>query len=171
MTGQPMTGHSMTGQASARRCRALLAGALLWPWATGCYTYHQVAGPAVAPGSDVTLSITDRGRVALGDSLGPGLTRLSGRVSQRTDSALVLHISSVEYLNGQLNRWNGERFTVGRDLVGSVSEKRFSRTRTWLAVGATVGGVALLAGLVALVVSGIDDGDGTRQPGGGTGTQ
>lgn len=145
--------------------------ALLWPWATGCYTYHPVAAPEVAPGAEVTLSITDRGRVALGDSLGPGVAQVTGRVSERNDSALVLHISAVEYLNGQLNRWNGERVAVAQDLVGSARERRFSRSRTWLAVGGTIAGVALLAGLVSLVASGFDDGGGTRPPGNGGGTQ
>lgn len=118
----------------------------LQPTLAACYTAVPV-GETTAPGSQLQLDLTDRGRVALGDTIGPSAMRIDGVLQSRSESSYVLRVSSVQYLNGQANQWSGEPLTVPVDLVGRARERRFSRTRTYgLAAG-------ILASIVAIAVS------------------
>ena len=157
-----------TTRRGARRFCAALAGACLLPAATGCYSYRQPRAGELAPGSAVALGITDRGRVALGDQLGPGILRIKGQLVQRTDSTFVLRVSAIEHLNGRTSKWSGEQVVVSRDHVGTAAEQHFSRGRTWLAVSGVAVGVALAATAVTLNTSGREGGGGKLPPGGGT---
>jgi hypothetical protein len=111
----------------------------------GCYTTQPVASAPV-PGTTVVLDLNDRARYLLGDRIGPAAASIEGIVQPGSDSGYVLNISSVSYLNGQSNRWSGERFTVARDLVSQAWQREFSRTRT------TALGVGLAAALVSFVI-------------------
>jgi hypothetical protein len=138
------------------RCGLLLAciAALM----QGCYVYTPVMGPP-SPTTYVALDITDRGRVGLGDLIGPAATRVEGVVRSETDSAYALNVASVVYLNGQSNKWSGEPLLVRKDFIGSLRERKFSRGRTALATGSAVGGLlffALTRGLFGFGSSGSD---------------
>jgi hypothetical protein len=116
---------------------------------TGCYTQRPVTG-APPPGTTVVLDLSDRGRVALGDSIGTAASRIEGVVQSSSDSSYVLRVSSVQYLNGQSNRWSGEPLSVRTDLIGRTRERQFSRSRTWalgLGVAAAILTVALTTDL------------------------
>jgi hypothetical protein len=103
---------------------------------SGCYTTHSVTS-APEPGTTVLLDLNDRGRVQLGDRIGPSASRIEGVVQTRSDTAYMVRISSVAYLNGQSNKWSGEPFTVPAGLVSVVQERQFSRSRT-ISVGAGI---------------------------------
>lgn len=124
----------------ARAGLLLLLG--LQPTLAACYTAAPV-GESTAPGSLLQLDLNDRGRVALGDSIGPSAARIDGILETRSGSSYVLRVSAVQYLNGQENRWSGEPLTVPADLVGRARERRFSRARTY----------GLAAGIVAAIVA------------------
>lgn len=139
------TRRSRTSRRVGRAWAALLLAAT--STLGGCYTHAPVAG-VPAPGSTVVLDLTDRGRVALSDSVGPSANRIEGVTEAGSDdSSYALRVSSVQFLNGQTNRWNGEPLTVRADLVGRARERRFSRGRTY--------GLAALvaAAIVAVIVS------------------
>ena len=110
----------------------------------GCYTYVPVVS-APAPGASLVLDLNDRGRVALGDSIGPSAATVTGVVQAASDSQYVLRVSSVHYLNGQSNQWSGEPLALRADLVGRARQKNYSRSRTW-ALG--LGAAALLVGFL-----------------------
>ena len=110
----------------------------------GCYVYTPVMGPP-PPTTYVALDITDRGRVGLGDLIGPAATRVEGVVRAETDSTYALNVASVGYLNGQSNKWSGEPLLLRKDFIGNVRERKFSRSRTALVTGSAVGGVLLFA--------------------------
>lgn len=129
----------------------------------GCYVYTPVMGHP-APTAYVALDITDRGRVGLGDLIGPAATRVEGVVQSETDSVYALNVASVGYLNGQSNRWSGEPLTVRKDFIGSVRERKFSRGRTALATGSAVGGVLLFALTRGLLGFGGGSGGGGGDP-------
>ena len=112
------------------------------PVMSACYSAVPVE-TVTAPGSTLLLDLNDRGRVALGDSIGPSAARVEGVLATRDDSSYVLRVSSVQYLNGQSNRWSGEPLTIPADLVGRARERRFSRARTY----------GLAAGIVATIVA------------------
>jgi hypothetical protein len=118
----------------------LLAG--LSPLA-GCYTTHPLMS-APTPGTTVVLNLTDRARVQLGDQIGPSASRVAGVVQVQNDTAFVLHVSSVQYLNGKSNQWSGEPLTVPTALVSEARVRKFSRART------TAIGVGIAAAIITL---------------------
>lgn len=109
----------------------------------GCYTTHPLMS-APTPGTSVVLNLTDRARVQLGDQIGPSASRVSGVVQVQNDTAFVLHVSSVEYLNGKSNEWSGEPLTVPATLVSEARVREFSRART------TAIGVGIAAAIITL---------------------
>ena len=109
----------------------------------GCYTTRPVMS-APAPGTTVLLDLNDPARVQLGDRIGPSAARIEGIVQAQNDTAYMLRISSVTYLNGQSNKWSGEPLTVPASLVSSARVREFSRSRT------TAVGVAIAAVLVTV---------------------
>jgi hypothetical protein len=116
------------------------------PYLAGCYASMPVNG-APAAGSTVVLDLNDRGRVALGEQVGPSARTIEGQVASASDSTYSLRVSSVSYLNGQSNRWSGEPLTVPANLVSRATQRSFSRGRT------TLLGVAAAATLAVLIKS------------------
>lgn len=112
----------------------------------GCYASMPVHGTPVA-GTTVVLDLNDRGRVVLGDQIGPSAAKVEGEVATASDSLYSLRVNSVSYLNGQSNRWSGEPLTVPVNLISQTTQRSFSRTRT------TLLGVAAAAALGVLIAS------------------
>jgi len=106
------------------------------PLLAGCYTYVPVSAGVTPPsGEPVALDITDAGRVSLSERFGPGLTRVEGRLTNATpDYSLSVH--RVTFIGAPSSRWSGEMVNIDRSLVGSVWQRKLSRGRTALAVGA-----------------------------------
>ena len=151
-------------RARARRVRAVLAGLLLLPGATGCYTYVPLWNGAPQPGSEISLGLSDRGRTALAGPLGPGARMIAGRLVNGSDSAFVIGVREVTYIgSGTAARWNGEVITVPRDYVSGLAERRLSKSRSWIAAWIAVG-VAALATTVALNGFGTNASDGKLPP-------
>ena len=72
-----------------------------------------------------SLGVTPR---AMGEN--SAASRIEGIVQARNDTAYMLRISSVQYLNGQSNKWSGESLTVPANLVSGARIREFSRSRT-----------------------------------------
>ena len=131
-------------RAYARRARAVIAGLLLLPTATGCYTSVPVWQGNPTPESQVTMGLSDRGRSVLSAQLGPGARLITGRLVRVTDSAYVVRVTAVDYISSSsAGTWSGEEVNVSRDLVSGVTERRYSRGRSWLAAGVVVAALAL----------------------------
>lgn len=129
----------------------------------GCYTF-QPAGQATAiPGSVIALDINDRGRVALGGTIGPEIARIEGSVVSMDTSEYVLHVTGVQFLRGGEQSWRGEMVHIKTDYVGSRYERHFSTVRSALLGAVAVGAIAIVA---AKGLSGLGTGD---QPGSGKG--
>lgn len=112
---------------------------------SACYSYVPVAGSPV-PGQDVALVITDRGRVALNERVGPQIDELRGILAGKTDSSYTLTMTEAVTLRRASTKWTGESVLVSSTFVSSVREKRLSRSRSWLAAGgATAAVVAFIA--------------------------
>lgn len=161
----------MTTSAARRalRMRGAVAAALLLPSVTGCYTYGPVAGERAAIGAPVDLSITDNGRVGLTPALGPGILGLRGALLERTDSSFVLSVREVRAIGAGATQWMGDTVRIRRDYVGAVEQRRFSRGRTAVVVGALTAAIVLIAHRSLIGTGG--SGGGSRLPpdqGGGT---
>ncbi len=141
---------------------AVALGALL---TSGCYSYTPVGSLTPPPSAELSLVLTDQGRVGAGNVLGPGLERVDGHVVRATDSAYVLRVERVTNLRGVQTAWRGETVTVARAWVGNTYERRFSRSRTYLIAGVST---ALLATFIATHGFGLG-GPILQNPGGGGG--
>ena len=151
---------------------AAVAAACLLPYLTGCYVSRPTVAAAVSPGTELSLAITDAGRVALGERLGSGVLRINGRLVAPPDTAFRVRVLSLEFLNGEKTHWAGEEIQVPSSYVANISSREFSRTRTWLAAGIVVGAVAVVVATTSLVGGGSEsegpkvppDGQTTRSP-------
>jgi hypothetical protein len=155
---------SRGSNACGRQIRAALAGAMLLPSVSGCYTVKPITGADLAVGGQLVLELTDRGRAELANLLGPGVEQIQGRLTAQTDSAYTLRVYRVEYLSGQHQIWTGETVSLNRDQVGRLGERRISSSRSWLAAGVVTAGAAAFVGLVSLVANGLDGGPKKRPP-------
>jgi hypothetical protein len=154
-----------------RRVRAVIAALLLLPAATGCYTNVPVWEGTPAPETEVTVGLSDRGRTALSGQLGPGARHITGRLVRVTDSAYVVRVTAVDYISSSsAGTWSGEEVNVSRDLVSGVTERRFSRGRSWFAAGVLIAALAL-ATTIAITGFGTDPGSTKPSDGGGGQTQ
>jgi hypothetical protein len=153
----------------AHRVRAIVAGVLLLPGATGCYTNVPVWEGTPVARSEVTVGLTDRGRITLAPQIGPGARHVTGRLLSVTDSAYVIRVSTVDYINSSTSgTWSGEEVAVPRDLVSGVTERRLSRSRSWLTAGLVVAALALTT---TIAINGFGTDPGSTRPGDGGGQQ
>jgi hypothetical protein len=130
-----------------------------------CYSYARIDSQAAAPsGRYVELQITDRGRVGLGDRFGEGVRQISGTVVAQQANDLMLSVDRISNLDGELDRWSGDTTRIDRNFIGSMTERRFSPSRTTLLVVSAAGAiyVTMASGLLG---SGRDhDDDGPTGP-------
>ena len=153
-----------------RRVCAAVATACLLPYLTGCYVSRPTVAAAVSPDTEISLAITDAGRVALGERLGSGVLRINGRLVAAPDTAFRIRVLSLEFLNGDKTHWAGEEIRVPSSYVGNVSSREFSRTRTLLAAGIVVGALAVAIATTSLVGGGSES-EGPKEPPGGQSTR
>lgn len=134
----------------------------------GCYTYAPLPTLEPVPETRVALVLTDVGRLGAGNDMGPGVARIEGAFVGSTDTDYTLHITGVTDIRGRESHWSGESFSVRRTWVSNAYERRFSKPRTYLLVGALTAGVATF--IATRHLFGI--GGGPESPGGGgTGQQ
>ncbi len=146
----------------------------------GCYSYTPLPVVAPAPRTRVALVLSDQGRVGAGPAVGSGVARVEGALLGSTDSdytlrvaavtdIYTLRVAAVTDIRGAKTRWSGETITLQRPWVGNAYERRFSKSRTYVLLG------ALAAGFVAFAVSRDLFGGGgpliETPPGGGGGGQ
>lgn len=132
---------------------------------SACYVYPPVV-TAPAPGTQLRLELDDRGRAGLGNLIGSSVASVQGVLQTVPDTAYTLKVTSVAYVNGQSNKWNGEPLTVPKVFVARTSERKLSQSRTYLTAAAVAAGVAGFIVSRALHGSGTD-GDGGHGGGGG----
>lgn len=128
----------------------------------GCYRYVPVARDATPSIGEGTIVLTSAGSTALSAQLGENVREIDGTILRVT-------ADSLEVLVAQTTTTARERFTqtaktvaIARPLVEQVSEKQFSKRRTWTLIGLVAGviAIALSAGSIAA-----SSGDGGSTPG------
>jgi hypothetical protein len=117
---------------------------------TGCYNLVEASRSAVPVGASISVGVTDQGRLDLVESVGPGVERLTGEVVEQTDSSLVLVVRSVTLSDLPVPvRWQGEHVEIPNRAMRDVRERRFSQSRTWIAVS-VVTVAAIAASLITI---------------------
>lgn len=124
----------------------------------GCYSLQPVSAASPELGTVVAYDVNDAGRAALGQSVGPEIRQLEGRLVQRSDAEILLAVTAVRTFRGGEQVWKGERVTLKPEYVGNTYEKRFSTGRTIVASALTI------AAFVALATQGIIPGLGGDSP-------
>ena len=124
----------------------------------GCHVNVPLASPVPAAGHRVVVRLTDRGSLEMARHVGPSVAELDGRVVAADERQLTLSLVSATTWRGIPSYWSGEEVVVERDYVASMSERRLSRTRSWLLTAGII-----TAALVAATVGGL----GGKEGGGG----
>ncbi len=120
----------------------------------GCYSYVAVGAVTPAPGADVQVEFAAPRDVVLQEVTVHGVTAVQGRLLSSDSDSVALAVARLWGLEGRSYEATG----VGglpRQGIARVREKRMSRARSGLAIGA--GGAAIVAtilGVRALVGSG-----------------
>ncbi|MGQ0647805.1 MAG: hypothetical protein ACT4P7_09555 [Gemmatimonadaceae bacterium] len=107
---------------------------------TACYVYAPVRTAAPA-GAHLAVEVNDEGRAALTRALGPGVLRFEGRLVSQENGGYVLDATSVTQGRSTLPV-DGIRVAVSPAQLTRVDERRLSRKRTWMTVGAAALAVA-----------------------------
>ena len=144
--------------------RRFVAGfvAALQLLSTACYAYTPVNTTPPA-GAQVALEVTDEGRIALSDKIGPGVVRLEGTLAGEEGDELLVDASAVRQVRGYITDLGGVRVRLPKRYVTRMDERRLSRTRSLLVVG---GVVAIVAAFFTAKISGRST-PGDDDPGGG----
>jgi hypothetical protein len=143
-----------------RRSVAVFVGVL--HLCTACYSYAPVRSTP-QPGAQVALEVTDEGRVALNEKIGPGVVRLEGTLAGVEGDELLVDADAARQVRGYVSDLGGVRVRLPQKYVTRMDERRFSRSRTLLVVG---GIVAIVAGFFATKISGRNT-PSDQEPGGG----
>lgn len=123
----------------------IVRAAVLLPALAGCYTYSPLPSLDPTPHKAVALVLSDEGRVGAGRLMGSGIARVEGALIGSTDSDYTLRIAGVTDIRGRQSRWSGETVSFRRAWVGNAYERRFSKSRTYVLVGALTAGFAAFA--------------------------
>jgi len=130
----------------------------------GCYNATPVVGAATLPAGLVTIQVNERGRLLVGNKLGSLLDKVVGRIVRADSVNIEIAVETAEDVRGSLARWGGEKFTIPREGIATMNQKKVSRWRTGLLLGGIV--VGLIIGLLAINGTSFG-GDGGQTPGGG----
>lgn len=149
---------------NAYRAVAAIGIASTTLWVSGCYTYSAQTAAGISTNALVSADITDAGRVALGERVGPEVQRLEGKVVQRTDTSFRVLVSKVTYLSGSTDQWQGQEVSLRTQDVKSLTQRSYSKSRTALLIGAMA--AALIVTVLGLNFLGITSGDPTGDKGG-----
>lgn len=152
---------------SNRLLPLLLVIALVTP---GCYSYVPFNGALATPGASIAIELNDRGRVAVGERLGPELERVDGVLSFASDSDIVLQVSQVRDISGGMTTWSGETVHVRPAYTKQVFERRLDKRKTSIfaaSAAALVGAFIITRNLAGWG----DNSPGTKVPGDGGNTQ
>jgi hypothetical protein len=110
--------------------------------ALACYGYYPPQTTNLTQ-HEVRLVLTDSGSVIMSPKIGQGTEAMDGTLLSETGGVYRLGVVQVVRRDGQFTEWKGEPVDVAAPLVATVEEKRFSRTRTAVFVGASA--IALVA--------------------------
>lgn len=133
----------------------------------GCYRAVPIDASTPPVGETVSFLISDRGRVGLGDRLGPGVARIEGRVVAAGGEEFVVNVFRVANIDGRTSTWSGETVRLDREFVDRLQGRQLNKRRTLLvAAGVTTAVVYLIAtrGLGGLFNGGDDPGEGDGGP-------
>jgi len=130
----------------------------------GCYTMRPTGRVVPGAGTRMAFDVTDAGRVALGPTMGPEITRIEGRLVGAEESEYLIAVSTVRLMRGGTQVWRGEQVRVRSEHVASSYIRSFDKTRSIVLGAGIAASVAAVFITRSLLGSGDDNPD---NPGGG----
>ena len=132
----------------------------------GCYTFKPLQTSVPATGNRIAVLLNDRGRFALGDRLGAAVDKVDGLLVEVDSAKVTLEVYRTTDMRGNTASWTGERVQVPKDAISGYQERQFSKRRTWILVGTSVGVVVASMLMVNLnLFSGFTRGGSGTPPG------
>jgi hypothetical protein len=111
-----------------------------------CYKSVPLETSTPPIGETVSFIISDRGRVSLGERMGPGLARIDGRMMGTEGDQYVIDVFRTAQIGGGTSLWAGETMRLDRAFVDRLEGRQLSRKRTLLvATAATAVVVTFIA--------------------------
>lgn len=131
----------------------------------GCYRYIPVTGVTTPVLGDSRVVLTERGSVALAESLGPNIREIDGVIVRATADSVVMTVAQTTTASRERFISTGVTVAIARPLVQEVSTRTLSRKRS-LTFGAAVLAIlsVALGAVTAASASGTGDGAGSIQP-------
>jgi|GEM_PF-5029201 hypothetical protein len=120
--------------------RSMFVLSAMW-CAAACYYYEPLATPQPVPGSYVSATLNDLGTDTLSRTIGPDVRSIRGRLLTSDQEAMRLSVTGVTLHHGEIVTWKGEAVTVNRMYLAGVEQRRLSRGRTTIIVGATLAAI------------------------------
>ncbi len=106
------------------------------------------------PDVDVSLDLTDAGRISAANQLGPEVRSVTGRIVSSTETDVTLAVRDVSYLRGQETHMSGESVTFKRTELSAATERQFSASRSLLLAGAILVAAGVFVGTRGLIGQG-----------------
>lgn len=110
----------------------------------GCYEAVPIATATPQPNREIVVQLTDSGSQELARIIGPGATEVRGRYLDSSTDSLRLAVLGVTGRNQEERFWNLERVAIPRLAVGTLRERRLSRTRTGVVAVLAIAAAALV---------------------------
>lgn len=102
----------------------------------GCYSYLPLQ-TELPRSPEIRVLLNDRGRVAVGEAMGPFVEWIEGSVAGEDSSAVRVRVTRVVYTRGGTSIWTGEEVTVPRAGILGFQGRQFSKARSWALAGLT----------------------------------
>ena len=133
------TGKELTLTISRRGIPRRLMGGLtllLVLFQVGCYSYLPLQ-TELPRSPEVRIVLNDRGRVQVGEGMGPFVEWVEGAVAAEDSTNIRLKVSRVVYLRGGTSIWTGEEVEIPKSGIMGFQARQFSKARSWALAGAT----------------------------------
>jgi hypothetical protein len=115
---------------------------------TACFTYRPLGSVDAAmptPGTRVEVRLTTTAAAALANQVGPDVLYLQGDVVSADSTALTVAVTQSETARRISTEWRGEHFTLPREDIASLSQRKLSVGATALLGGLAGGGIVAAA--------------------------
>ena len=135
------------------RYRSVIAVVVSCVGTMACYTQRPLETLVPAPATRVIARVTDSGAVAIGSTVGPGAVEVEGLVASADATEWRLNLLRVEYRGGTSTLWNREPVVFPRNALTDATERRVSKSRSWMAAGLIAAGAFLASRLFSEIGS------------------
>lgn len=120
----------------------------------GCYSYRPTYGQAPTAGGQVRVSLSDAGRAMLSDQLGESIDWVQGDLAAADSTQLTVDVKVTRSLRGSYATWFGDRVQIPTRGVAQVSNREFSKGRSWLLAASLTAGLVMISKVLNLNVFG-----------------